>query len=261
MTFADGVYRKSKYLNIAGRLIEGGALGAKRVPVILYCTCRFKKTNLAFALGCLSMAHRLSMVIGPLLIINLFMERWRMADSLPMLYWSATVFLIPGTVLSILVWLCNRYHYSHKALAVRNASTENKSNSIDATQTSSALSGVPSVMDLHEFVKQTKHIFGNRIFVLMLLLCVFNEGCYAAFQGSLKQFLKHKFNRAEKEVGVDIGVIMYFGLVAPLTGYMVDRLRHRELFILFGSSCVLLSHVILAFGVASDCNRWMGLLH
>eukprot|EP01083_Nonionella_stella_P078958 216392_1 len=137
VTFADGVYRKSKYLNIAGRLIEGGALGAKRVPVILYCTCRFKKTNLAFALGCLSMAHRLSMVIGPLLIINLFMERWRMADSLPMLYWSATVFLIPGTVLSILVWLCNRYHYSHKALAVRNASTENKSNSIDATQTSS----------------------------------------------------------------------------------------------------------------------------
>eukprot|EP01083_Nonionella_stella_P027210 74892_1 len=164
-----------------------------------------------------------------------------------MLYWSATVFMIPGTVLSIVVWLCNRYHYSQKA------STE------DVANTSSALSGVPSVMDLNEFVKQTKHIFGNRIFVLMLLLCVFNEGCYAAFQGSLKQFLKHKFNRAEKEVGVDIGVIMYFGLVAPLTGYMVDRLRHRELFILFGSSCVLLSHVILAFGVASDCNRWMGL--
>ena len=62
--FADGVTNKCKLEIISGRLINGAVFGAKRVSIISYCTCRFKKNNLSFALGCITMAAKLSMIIG-----------------------------------------------------------------------------------------------------------------------------------------------------------------------------------------------------
>eukprot|EP01084_Bolivina_argentea_P156513 272795_1 len=63
--FADGVSIKSLTQMTFGRIIQGGAFGAKRVAIIVYCTHRFKQNNLSFALGCLTMAAKLAMIIGP----------------------------------------------------------------------------------------------------------------------------------------------------------------------------------------------------
>ena len=62
--FSNGVANKSKFQMITGRIIQGGSFGSKRVSITTYCTCRFKSNNLAFSLGCISMAIKVAMIIG-----------------------------------------------------------------------------------------------------------------------------------------------------------------------------------------------------
>lgn len=62
--FANGVSNKSKLEMMAGRIIQGASFGPRRISVTTYCTCRFDNNNLAFAMGCIAMAIKLSMIIG-----------------------------------------------------------------------------------------------------------------------------------------------------------------------------------------------------
>lgn len=62
--FAYGVSNKSKLQVNIGRAITGAPFGSQKVAITTFCTCRFNTSNLSFALGCLSMASKLSMIIG-----------------------------------------------------------------------------------------------------------------------------------------------------------------------------------------------------
>ena len=205
-----------------------------------------------------------------LVICDLFMDQMNLRDSVSILYWISTMFFIPGVISCFLVWGFTNYHYSRLQASVRNTSYDTNEN--DEYQTNnhkasdskeskiSGLSGISKMMDLREFCFQTKQIFSNPMFIGMAILCFHHEGLYFALGGSLKQLLMKKFMRSDKQTGYDFGLQHYFGLVAPLTGFMVDKLKNRQWFVILGAMVVMLSHMTLAFGIATDFNRISGLL-
>ena len=213
------------------------------------------------------------------------MVQWNMSVSVSKLYWTCAVFFIPGIITCIMVWMFTKYHYSNRRRCMKNVSVSlscdtkdgdneaqtgtadfmNTKSSISipsdnsSVSTSSHLSGVPHVMNFRLFWNKSKRLFKTRIFVLMLMACFVTEGGYFASIGSLKQLLLYKFERTDAETGNDFGYLQYFGLAAPISGFIVDKLRHRQWFIIFGSCVFMVSSIILALGDATDFNRIFGL--
>lgn len=79
--------------------------------------------------------------------------------------------------------------------------------------------------------------------------------------GILKRLLKEKFHRTESQIGIEMGFTKYCGFLAPVAGWIIDRIRNREWFMLTAGLTLSFSTYSLWDSKPDDLTvMWLGLL-
>eukprot|EP01083_Nonionella_stella_P110914 324933_1 len=94
-------------------------------------------------------------------------------------------------------------------------------------------------------------LFKNAIFVIIIMIGFSYDGTVVCFTAIVKRLLVDKFERIE-EAGWDMGLTKYCGFAAPVAGYIIDRVRHREYWMLMAGLCLVFSTLSLYLCAPDD---------